>query len=232
MIRNVKIICKERGKVESPDQFSQFDPSSSWCDISNHHFKFQFCDIQAFHIFACHRTTCHNTKSLLTFLQPNRKTWIKKSIIKEKRWTLRKKTFVDKVIRTFHTVKMMTQRQIFVLVIILLTLTNSSLSSYSIDDGILFRLNFQPSETTTTSGTDASSTEKSSVPADESLLGTNPSDDFETVLISTSRNEMYHCSLPKSDSKAAKVKISFFDFHHLPQCLAIIKNCHQIPQQP
>ena len=101
---------------------------------------------------------------------------------------------------------MITQRLIHVLFIVLVTLTNTSLSSYSIDDGILFRLNFQPGETKATSGTDASSTEKSSVPADESLLGTNPSDDFETVLISTSRNEKYHCSLPKSDSKAGQVR--------------------------
>ena len=84
-----------------------------------------------------------------------------------------------------------------VLSVVLLTLTDSSLSSYSIDDGILFRLNFQPGETPD-SGTSA-------VPSDESLLGTNPSEDFETVLISTARNEKYHCSLPKSDAKAGQV---------------------------
>jgi len=79
---------------------------------------------------------------------------------------------VNSKIRTFKEVKMIRQRLIHVNLVILLTLTNSSFSSYSIDDGILFRLNFQPSET---SGTDASSTEKSSIPADESLLGMNPS---------------------------------------------------------
>ena len=95
--------------------------------------------------------------------------------------------------------------------VILLTLTDSSLSSYSIDDGILFRLNFQPGETpsSSTSSPDSSTTVgKSAVPADEGLLGTNPSDDFETVLISTSRNEKYHCSLPKSDTKAGQVKLT------------------------
>jgi hypothetical protein len=99
---------------------------------------------------------------------------------------------------------------------------NFRFSSYSIDDGILFRLNFQPSEssTTTTTKTDESG---SAIPADESLLGTKvedslfgtkSSDDFETVLISTGRNEQYHCSLPKSDTKAGQVKAKIEYFVH------------------
>ena len=57
--------------------------------------------------------------------------------------------------------------------VVLLTLTNTSLSSYSIDDGILFRLNFQPSETAGATGTDGTASgDKSAVPSDESLLGT------------------------------------------------------------
>ena len=92
-----------------------------------------------------------------------------------------------------------------VLSVILLTLTDTSLSSYSIDDGILFRLNFQPGETPASSASSPDSAEKSAVPADEGLLGLNPSEDFETVLISTARNEKYHCSLPKSDTKAGQV---------------------------
>jgi hypothetical protein len=131
---------------------------------------------------------------------------------------------------------MIRQRLIHVILVILLTLTNSSFSSYSIDDGILFRLNFQPSEK---SGTDASSTEKSSIPADESLLGMNPSDDFETVLISTGRNEKYHCSLPKSDSKAVKVNKLLFCQNHIKShtyfvCLFCLNftNCQHIIIDP
>ena len=76
--------------------------------------------------------------------------------------------------------------------VLLLSLVPSSLATYSIDDGILFRLNFNPSGTSTTeaastatgslpnpptsSSAKGSSSEPSAVPADESLLGNRGKD--------------------------------------------------------
>ena len=44
------------------------------------------------------------------------------------------------------------------------------------------------------------------------------SDDFETILMTTARNEQYHCSLPKSDTKAALVNY-FWPFLRLAEHL-------------
>jgi hypothetical protein len=43
-------------------------------------------------------------------------------------------------------------------------------------------------------------------PVEDNLLFGQNADDFETVVMTTNRNEQYHCSLPKSDAKATLVK--------------------------
>ena len=41
---------------------------------------------------------------------------------------------------------------------------------------------------------------------EDSFLQQLNADDFETILMTTGRNEQYHCSLPKSDAKATLVR--------------------------